>query len=180
MQPFFDELLHSNCYETLRAAIFPGYFHGKCLKNGVVPDGCPNPDCDVVCGTPGSLVHFYPTLRSIVFDDFMGAMKNVTNPQSEAYKKAEKMYLSRSDKRSLSTRMLRYSRSTSHPLGPELDARAISGSSYEKRAETAEKERFEGVVQRMPGQLKKACGGDKELAQCSWESSMKQYILSFP
>ncbi|TRM63636.1 hypothetical protein BD626DRAFT_494931 [Schizophyllum amplum] len=52
-------------YDGMLTAIFPSYFHGKCQRNGVEPPGCPNPDCPVVCGTPGSLVHFYSTLREI-------------------------------------------------------------------------------------------------------------------
>ena len=52
----------------METAIFPSYFHGKCQVNGVNPPGCPNPDCPVVCGTPGSLVHFFPTLRGIAYN----------------------------------------------------------------------------------------------------------------
>ncbi|KAL1743522.1 hypothetical protein HDZ31DRAFT_40696 [Schizophyllum fasciatum] len=62
-------------YEGMRTAIFPSFFHGKCQQNGVDPPGCPNPDCPVVCGTPGSLVHFYPTLRQIAHNETVALLE---------------------------------------------------------------------------------------------------------
>jgi len=70
----------------LETAIFLHYFHGKCQDaNGVDPPGCPNPDCPKVCGTPGSLIHFYPTLASIVFNQTIGLLANLTTPGSKTY-----------------------------------------------------------------------------------------------
>ncbi|KZV75881.1 hypothetical protein PENSPDRAFT_680614 [Peniophora sp. CONT] len=38
-------------------------FRGKYQQDDGEPEGCPNPDCPVVCGIPGSLVDIYSTLR---------------------------------------------------------------------------------------------------------------------
>ncbi|KAI5834204.1 hypothetical protein EV122DRAFT_217219 [Schizophyllum commune] len=71
-------------YEGMRTAIFPSFFHGKCQQNGVDPPGCPNPDCPVVCGTPGSMVHFYPVLRQIAFNQTRALISNATEQYSDA------------------------------------------------------------------------------------------------
>ncbi|CCM03303.1 uncharacterized protein FIBRA_05431 [Fibroporia radiculosa] len=77
-------------YNGMETAIFPSYFHGKCQRDGVNPPGCPNPDCPVVCGTPGSMVHFYPTLRYIAFNQTREALLSVSAPGSDAYQQVEK------------------------------------------------------------------------------------------
>ena len=54
-------------YDGMEHAIFPSFFHGKCLDSkGREPDGCPNPDCPIVCGTPGSLVQTDGTAIGVV------------------------------------------------------------------------------------------------------------------
>ncbi|KAH9973753.1 hypothetical protein BGW80DRAFT_221525 [Lactifluus volemus] len=77
-------------YDGMKNAIFPSYFHGKCQRNGVDPPGCPNPDCAVVCGTPGSLVHFFPTLRLISFNYTRHQLQELCSPGHDAYAQAER------------------------------------------------------------------------------------------
>lgn len=79
-----------NSYDGMRTAIFPSYFHGKCQRNGVDPPGCPNPDCPVVCGTPGSLVHFYPTLRFIAYNHTRSSLQRLCSPGNDAYERVER------------------------------------------------------------------------------------------
>ena len=88
LQPIISAY-NSSSYDDMERAIFPSYFHGKCQRNGVDPPGCPNPDCPVVCGTPGSLVHFFPALRSIAFNRTRDALEQLCSPGHEAYAQAE-------------------------------------------------------------------------------------------
>ncbi|KAH9899164.1 hypothetical protein C8Q73DRAFT_678779 [Cubamyces lactineus] len=77
-------------YQGMETAIFPNYFHGKCQgPDGVEPDGCPNPDCPVVCGTPGSMVHFYPKLRFIAYNQTYHALRSLATPGTETYRQVE-------------------------------------------------------------------------------------------
>lgn len=78
----------------METAIFPHYFHGKCARNGVDPPGCPNPDCPVVCGTPGSMVHFFPTLRFIAYNETRTRLEAAVAPGSDAYQQIEQNVLS--------------------------------------------------------------------------------------
>ena len=82
----------------MEAAIFPHYFHGKCLDAaGNEPAGCPNPDCPIVCGTPGSLVHFFPKLRYIAFNQTYHLLKTLSTPGTPTYAAVEKAVLAASD-----------------------------------------------------------------------------------
>lgn len=77
-------------YAGMESAIFPSFFHGKCLDDdGNTPPGCPNPDCPVVCGTPGSMVHFYPKLRYIAFNETYHLFQDLADPSSKVYKQVE-------------------------------------------------------------------------------------------
>ncbi|KAI0327587.1 hypothetical protein GY45DRAFT_1308512 [Cubamyces sp. BRFM 1775] len=77
-------------YQGMETAIFPNYFHGKCLdSDGVEPDGCPNPDCPIVCGTPGSLVHYYPKLRWIAYNQTYHLLQALATPGTETYRQVE-------------------------------------------------------------------------------------------
>lgn len=81
---------HDQSYAGLEKAIFPSFFHGKCLdEDGNEPSGCPNPDCPIVCGTPGSLIHFYPKLRYIAFNETYHLLQALFDPSSEVYKQVE-------------------------------------------------------------------------------------------
>ncbi|KAL7277196.1 hypothetical protein ACG7TL_009044 [Trametes sanguinea] len=78
-------------YQGMEKAIFPSYFHGKCLDaEGNEPDGCPNPDCPIVCGTPGSLVHFYSQLRFIAYNETFHTLQALATPGTDAYQQVEK------------------------------------------------------------------------------------------
>ncbi|KAI0659723.1 hypothetical protein C8Q70DRAFT_1153655 [Cubamyces menziesii] len=77
-------------YQGMEMAIFPNYFHGKCLdSDGNEPDGCPNPDCPIVCGTPGSLVHFYPKLRFIAYNQTYHLLQSIVDPETDTYQQVE-------------------------------------------------------------------------------------------
>ncbi|OBZ75379.1 hypothetical protein A0H81_04105 [Grifola frondosa] len=101
------EAYNAQSYSEMETAIFPGYFHGKCQQDGVDPPGCPNPDCPVVCGTPGSLVHFYPKLRYIAFNNTRYLMKSLCTPGTDSYKKVEAAVLDAADAKPPSRRMSR-------------------------------------------------------------------------
>ncbi|KAI9065219.1 hypothetical protein FKP32DRAFT_1647872 [Trametes sanguinea] len=78
-------------YQGMEKAIFPSYFHGKCLDaQGNEPAGCPNPDCPIVCGTPGSLVHFYSQLRFIAYNQTFHTLQALATPGTDAYQQVEK------------------------------------------------------------------------------------------
>lgn len=149
---------------ALETAIFPSYFHGKCqvhhsAANGsidgeVEPSGCPNPDCPVVCGTPGSMVHFYRTLRKIAFDAAQEVLKRITAPDSDTYKQVEAAVLEAAQG-NLKSRM-----------GPKVARRGLE-------------EQLRSIVDEIPAELERRCGGSG-LPKCSWEAAMKEYILSFP
>lgn len=77
----------------METAIFPGYFHGKCARDGADPPGCPNPDCPVVCGTPGSMVHFFPMLRFIAYNETRARIEAAAAPGSNSYQQIEQNVL---------------------------------------------------------------------------------------
>ncbi|KAF8348633.1 hypothetical protein F5887DRAFT_879773 [Amanita rubescens] len=100
---------HDKAPATLQNAIFAGYFHGKCQRNvyaanGTLigyadPPGCPNPDCPVVCGTPGSMVHHYPILEQIALKSIVELLEALVKPGSETYKQVEDNVLGAVQKR---------------------------------------------------------------------------------
>ncbi|KAJ6473611.1 hypothetical protein C8R47DRAFT_716651 [Mycena vitilis] len=155
----------SNCFEALEFAIFPSYFHGKCLTSaGVEPKGCPNPDCPIVCGTPGSLVHFYSTLRSIAFNETSHKLTDAAVTSQPALMEiiTRKMSLETAP----GPRLLRYRRSTTGDSSASRIAAKDVGSV------------LLGILQKIGELLRARCGED--LRSCSWEDEMKKYILSFP
>ncbi|PIL23253.1 hypothetical protein GSI_14563 [Ganoderma sinense ZZ0214-1] len=84
----------TQAYQNMETGIFPLHFHGKCLdKNGQEPAGCPNPDCPVVCGTPGSMVHFYSLLRFIAFNQTYHLLESLAAPGSPSYNRVETLVL---------------------------------------------------------------------------------------
>lgn len=150
-------------YNGLERAIFPSYFHGKCLyANGSVPNGCPNPDCPVVCGTPGSMVHFFPKLTQIVFHQVSGQVTNLTSPGTKVYQQVKKMVLADAQK----TRGRALSRI---PRSAKLQARGT----------TATEKQFRAIMKDFPTLMLAACGGS-DLSQCCWETYMKTFILKYP
>ncbi|KAI0322931.1 hypothetical protein OF83DRAFT_1160942 [Amylostereum chailletii] len=163
-------------YSGMEFSIFPSYFHGKCQRNGVNPPGCPNPDCPVVCGTPGSLVHFYPKLRYIAYNQTLSILKTLTSPGSSSYQEVEKAVVRAAGKKER--------RRLARSEDGGLHAMSKSASSLRRREEDVKKQLRE-IVERIPAQLEKTCGGRatddaNALPECSWEETMKEYILTFP
>lgn len=150
-------------YNGLEHAIFPSYFHGKCLyPNGTVPNGCPNPDCPVVCGTPGSMVHFFPVLTRIVYHQVSSQLTNITSPGSRAYQQVRKAVSADAQK----TQRRAFSRAT-------------RSATLQARGTTATEKRFQAIMKGFPAMMLNACGGSN-LSQCCWETYMKKFILKFP
>lgn len=182
---FFDPILttyHDTSYNAMRTAIFPSYFHGKCQQDGVEPQGCPNPDCPVVCGTPGSLVHFFPTLRSIAFKSTRDTLQKLCSPSSDEYKQTEHAVA-----RAATTAHKKQHRSMFSdrqlaqgvPLGKNIQ--------YVRKREEDVENGFKKIMAGVPGLMQEACGGKSSegadtssLPDCSWEEAMKAFILSFP
>lgn len=181
LQPIYSAY-KQQAYTHLETDIFPSYFHGKCAQNdsgnpdapAEDPPGCPNPDCPVVCGTPGSLVHFYPKLRYIAFDSTRKVLKSCAEGAGEEVKRNVQREIEaggggtkrRSDQvglhHSKSSRGAKYRRATDHAM-----------------------QTVERLIGEIPSRMEIACGGTgtgttNGLPDCSWEAAMKEYILSFP
>ncbi|TFK73523.1 hypothetical protein BDN72DRAFT_956518 [Pluteus cervinus] len=141
---------HTRVFPALKYKLFNKYFHGKCQVNGTNPAGCPNPDCPVVCGTPGSMIHFYPKVVSISFDTIQSILRETTAPFSKANVAVEKKALADSSK----------------------------GGKY-CHSKNGLRREVKKDLAAFPAQLIQACGGPG-LFECSWEAKMKEYILTFP
>ncbi|KAI0301613.1 hypothetical protein B0F90DRAFT_1810134 [Multifurca ochricompacta] len=156
-------------YDGMKTAIFPSHFHGKCQRNGVDPPGCPNPDCPVVCGTPGSLVHFYPTLRLIAFNYTRSTLQRLCSPGNDAYMKAERAV----------------ARAATTPRKRESEPGRVSWFGHFGHREDKVNKGFRVIMGQVSTLLEQACGGYPSeevnaLAGCSWEEAMKAFILTFP
>ena len=188
---FFQPILttyHTTSYDNMRTAIFPSYFHGKCQRNGVEPQGCPNPDCPVVCGTPGSLVHFFPALRLIAFKSTLDTLQKLCSPDSEEYKKTERAVV-----RAATTTRKSGSKQRRASTFREGDARGElahgvppwKNFQYLRKRDEDVGNVFKEIMMQVSDLLKKACGGRptddaNALPNCSWEDDMKAFILSYP
>jgi len=162
---FFHPILttyYDTSYDDMRTAIFPSYFHGKCQRDGVEPQGCPNPDCPVVCGTPGSLVHFFPTLRFIAFKSTRDTLQRLCSPSSDEYKKTEQAVARaattshKSGSKQRRASIFSYGASRGElvqgvPLGKNIQ--------YVRKREEDVQKRFEEIMGQVPGLLEEACGG---------------------
>jgi hypothetical protein len=165
------EAYRKNVYAALEYGIFPSYFHGKCQRADphnpggplVNPPGCPNPDCPVVCGTPGSLVHFFPKLCQIAHNETQGVLSTFTDPDSEECKVVLKNIVQESQE----ARRQNGRRSW-------MGRREVRRADEKKIEEDAKK-----IIGQIGKKLEKVCGGS-DLPYCSWEEEMKKYILSFP
>jgi hypothetical protein len=181
---FFDPILttyYDTSYDAMRTAIFPSFFHGKCQQDGVEPQGCPNPDCPVVCGTPGSLVHFFPTLRSIAFNSTRDMLQKLCSPSSDEYKKTEHAVARAATTTRKSGRKQRRfdDRELAQGVPPGKNIQYVR-----KREEDVEKV-FKEIMAQVSALLEEVCRGKptedaSALPGCSWEEAMKAYILSFP
>lgn len=173
LQPLTNEYKNS-AYNGMETAIFPSYFHGKCNRDspdGSDPPGCPNPDCPVVCGTPGSLVHFYGKLRYIAFNQTRHLLDTLSDPGSEVYQQIEQAVMDAVNAR---TKKMQSARRTPFGTTPFL----LIKRSY------AVKDQLKSIMSNIQSLLLDICGGsDGEtggLPNCSWEKAMKSYILTFP
>ncbi|KAG2038351.1 hypothetical protein BDR03DRAFT_1091205 [Suillus americanus] len=156
-------------YNSLENAIFPSYFHGKCQDaNGVNPSGCPNPDCPKVCGTPGSMVHFYPTLIKIVFDGTVSLLANLTAPGSKPYNQLQQMVMADVNE-GQKKRMENLSRIM--PLRSRAAIQARSAHSIQQG--------LKKIMKELRPTMLETCGGSN-LSFCSWEQPMKEFILQYP
>ena len=175
LQPIMDAY-HQDAYNGMETAIFPSYFHGKCQQDGVDPPGCPNPDCPVVCGTPGSLVHFYGKLRYIAFNQTRHLLQAVSSPGSDAYNQVEQNVLNAANANGNVRRMIRiYQRSRPYGTVPL----------FLTRREEDVKTQLRKILTTIEPMLLATCGGLENgetngLPDCSWETAMKEYILTFP
>ena len=188
---FFHPILttyHDTSYDDMRTAIFPSYFHGKCQRDGVEPQGCPNPDCPVVCGTPGSLVHFFPTLRFIAFKSTRDTLQKLCSPSSDEYKKTEQAVArAATTSRKSGSKQRRGSMFNHGAAQGELAQSVPLGKNIQyvrKREEDVEKG-FKEIMGQVPSLLEEACGGNptedaSALPDCSWEEAMKAFFLTFP
>jgi hypothetical protein len=158
-------------------AIFKSYFHGKCedRTTGIDPPGCPNPDCPVVCGTPGSIVHFYSKFCSLAFDAIINLFDEIIKPSSAAYQKFEASVISAKSSKTR-RRMVRFMREADWVAKPRVGF--YKGKNIEKRAMEDIRDKLQTILRQFPSEMKSICGN--ELRSCSWEAEFKQYILSFP
>jgi hypothetical protein len=163
-------------------AIFPSYFHGKCQEpaTGIDPPGCPNPDCPVVCGTPGSMVHFYSHLRSLAYKATVRLIGEIAKPSSSAFRKVEKLVTSGASSRTARQRRFRFMRFDDDG---QLQSAMDLGTQMERRSSHVQKT-LESTFGQFGAILDGVCGGTDgstdSLPNCSWEQAMKEYILTFP
>ncbi|KLO12864.1 hypothetical protein SCHPADRAFT_921214 [Schizopora paradoxa] len=216
VEPIFTAYTNSS-YDSLENAIFPSYFHGKCQrfsKDGQDPPGCPNPDCPVVCGTPGSLVHFYSTLRLIAFNDTRTVLEKLVESGSPTFNQILQQVKDASqgyDNNLKSSSTLDNGSPDDEPLSPlgggdllplYVRSSPIKRSSgfrhpnFHRRTfvhrharstpdSTSINDGLTRILQTIGSELSTACGEHVDddndgLPNCSWETPMKSYILSFP
>ncbi|KAF8966584.1 hypothetical protein BDZ97DRAFT_2057316 [Flammula alnicola] len=183
LNPFLSEY-NKRAYDSMENAVFKSCFHGKCQDpvTGIDPAGCPNPDCPVICGTPGSIVHFYPKFRYIAFNDTVNLMNDVMDPSSSAYQQVEEAVVAAASSKTR-RRSLRFMRSdvsgkSWRRPGQDLDMAA------ERRAVNIKSE-LRTQLRQFRSLLNVVCGGTEtgktnDLPNCSWEHAFKQFILTFP
>ncbi|KAF8903928.1 hypothetical protein CPB84DRAFT_1835794 [Gymnopilus junonius] len=204
ISPIIDEY-HKRAEDNMRTTIFKTYFHGKCQDpvTNIDPDGCPNPDCPVVCGTPGSMVHFYSVFRYRAFNSTVNTWNDIIDSDSTPYKLVERAVLAAAPSSSTNNsgpnqkrnrqllRFMRFAYSNTHPPDDQADITgrlSVDNSDddvdIERREDPRAKE-LKTYLRQFRLQLTTNCGGTatgktNSLPNCSWEQSFKNYILSFP
>ncbi|KAJ3519187.1 hypothetical protein NMY22_g13321 [Coprinellus aureogranulatus] len=185
---------NKQAFSIMEKAIFPSFFHGKCQDpvTGNNPPGCPNPDCPVVCGTPGSMVHFYPRLRYIAFNTTFHLLHDIVRSGSPVFNQIQanvetlRNSVRHRDLSSQATgsKLRRYFiPEFLAPPGSRFAGRLVSRSIAQR--DNYVKDSLARIFQDMRSILEKICGGDgggntNSLPYCSWEQTMKEYILTFP
>ncbi|KAF9078819.1 hypothetical protein BDP27DRAFT_1356597 [Rhodocollybia butyracea] len=175
-------------YEALEYALFPCFFHGKCQRpspNGTLadPPGCPNPDCPVVCGTPGSMVHFYSNFTSIAFRTQQEIFSNLTLQNSDAFKDVATCVRDAMTKNcdrtprtaSPSTRSLSRLFSARFPL----DMRS-SRPNCDENSDATIKYLYDTLHHNLVESWPDICDAGHDLQRCKWEKEIKKFILQFP
>lgn len=157
-------------YSVLETRIFPGFFHGKCQNaSNVDPPGCPKPDCPVVCGTPGSMVHFYSKFCELAHDAIAQSLASAVSPHSASYRALEDSVAAQMPQPRFGgpgPQMLRYRR----PTVFAGDERSVSPSFVPD---------LRSILEQIPMVLTDCCGGS-ELPLCTWKKKMEALILSYP
>ncbi|KAJ3974055.1 hypothetical protein EV361DRAFT_896716 [Lentinula raphanica] len=177
-------------YSYLEHAIFPSYFHGKCQQhtvNGTLanPPGCPNPDCPVVCGTPGSMVHFFSVLRNITVKTHENIFSILTKQDSESFQDVKTCVIDAMPTKLCARSTAHTSRSISRLFEARfprsMDVR-YDLSPREKCIDDAtfEKDLFDNLQVTTVQTWPELCDARKDYAKCSWENEMKAFILQFP
>ncbi|KAF9815474.1 hypothetical protein IEO21_04571 [Rhodonia placenta] len=188
------EAYNKQAYDSMERAIFPQFFHGKCQQNGVDPPGCPNPDCPVVCGTPGSMVHYYSTLREIAFNRTRDSLVALSAPDSPTYASIERavMEAAQRDSHKLTGKPGYRTAPVSAPHNDTVPQSMSTSSGYGKvlvpilvkRQSLDVQTDLRAVMGQTGNMLLNACSGIDDnvesLSRCSWEKPMKDYILTFP
>lgn len=178
---------NKRAYDNMELAVFKSFFHGKCQDpaTGIDPPGCPNPDCPVVCGTPGSIVHFYPKFRRLAFNATVNLVNKLMEPSSASYKKVEKAVLeaAKASSHKHGRRFLRFMRPSADRDGG-LEPFVQDIKMKEKRQENVKRDLLV-LLRKFHSLLNVICGGasddqTKDLSECSWEHDFKEYILTFP
>ncbi|KAJ7064927.1 hypothetical protein C8F01DRAFT_781041 [Mycena amicta] len=152
-------------FTNLRQDIFPGLFHGKCQNKttNIDPPGCPKPDCAVICGTPGSMVHFYDLLCAAVHNSTLKSISESFDQHSDSFQAILVAVLGLVNNQGAAERRdLRFRRFA-----------AVAPSKSEVISVLRSKMNQSGEM------LERACGGPGR-PSCRWEKDMKPFILSFP
>ncbi|KAF6764383.1 hypothetical protein DFP72DRAFT_999420 [Ephemerocybe angulata] len=186
---------NDQAYAIMEKAIFPGFFHGKCQdpSTGFNPPGCPNPDCPVVCGTPGSMVHFYSRLRYIAYNTTWHLLHDLAKPGTPVF---NQILNNVEELRSSGASRKRQLFDDTSSLGDYRDSlfpRLAKHPNYSggivslavSKRDNYVRDTLAGILQDIRFILEKICGGGGDgttngLPYCSWERSMKEYILTFP
>lgn len=161
-----------------------------------------------VCGTPGSMVHFYDKLTSIVFDTVESSLNDVLSSSHVDYKRLQQSVISaarssspsslspgsdnvayfqppsRQDTPSLplnggSLIPLRRKRGLDTlAMRPVLQRIGKRRSAKVDHGSNDVADRLQSAMKEARTVLRRECGGD--LQQCSWERDMKVRIFAFP
>jgi hypothetical protein len=172
---------------VMEKAIFPSFFHGKCQDavTGINPAGCPNPDCPVVCGTPGSMVHYYSRLRYIAYNTTWHLMHELARPGTPTFTEIQnnvEAIRNGARRRRLSLDP-RGSALLKPPMSPGFSGGLVSRAIITR--DNYVRDSLARIFQDIRPNLEKICGGVGDgttngLPYCSWEQVMKEYILTFP
>jgi hypothetical protein len=114
------------------------------------------------------MVHFYPTLIKIVFDETTSLLANLTAPGSKPYNQIQQTVLADVNK-GQKKRMENLSR-----IMPLRSRAAIQARSTHSIQQGLKK-----IMKELRPTMLETCGGSN-LSFCSWEQPMKEFILQYP